>query len=592
MRLIQCHIDNFGTLRDTSVEFSPDLFVCAQPNGWGKSTLAAFLRVMFFGFEGEGRRKGMENERRRYEPWQGGPYGGQVTFEVGGRTYTVTRRFAAKPAGDIFELRDAATNLVSTDFSECLGEELFGINGLSFARTAFVGQNDCATRATDSINAKIGNITDNMNDLDCYEKASAALQDALNKLSPTRKTGRAYQAREEVTRLQTQTRRAEQLATSVRECADAEARARTQWQDLRRQREELRTLAAAAAEVEHAEDEMRRCALSEEQRDQMRRLEEPEEQAEPETRHPARRGLVLWIIGFAAATAGLLAYFLAGRMAPYLAVTVGGAVLLAVGIVLQQVDIGRAERETEQMKEMQTQLMEERAAARTLLTERQADERAARKRYEAARAALAERVESENLPTRAQLEERDRRLEAEAEEARTQAEAYARQLDNLRAACDECAEDAALLPEREAQLARLIRRHDEIQLAGECLSAAKEALTARYMDPLMKSFSACYAVIADAPADGYRMDANANVTLEAYGLQRETESLSRGWQDITGLCLRLAFIDAMYPDEAPFLILDDPLTNFDDAHREAARRLLRMLSGRYQIIYFTCRDVS
>ena len=76
-----------------------------------------------------------------------------------------------KKQEDVFELRDADTNLESRDFTENLGEEIFSINSESFQRTIFISQNDCVTHSTDSINAKIGNLTDNMEDLDCFEKS-------------------------------------------------------------------------------------------------------------------------------------------------------------------------------------------------------------------------------------------------------------------------------------------------------------------------------------------------------------------------------------------------------------------------------------
>ena len=90
MKLIECHIENFGKLRDYTVKFDDGCNIFCRPNGWGKSTLAVFLRVMFFGFEGENRRKEMENERKRYQPWQGGVYGGSLIFETGGKYYRAT----------------------------------------------------------------------------------------------------------------------------------------------------------------------------------------------------------------------------------------------------------------------------------------------------------------------------------------------------------------------------------------------------------------------------------------------------------------------------------------------------------------------
>ena len=68
MKLIKCHIENFGKLSDFTYDFTDGCNTVCEENGWGKSTLAAFLRVMLFGFRNEGKRDPLENERKRYSP--------------------------------------------------------------------------------------------------------------------------------------------------------------------------------------------------------------------------------------------------------------------------------------------------------------------------------------------------------------------------------------------------------------------------------------------------------------------------------------------------------------------------------------------
>ena len=49
MRLLRCHIENFGVLSGFDYEFESGLTVICRENGFGKSTLAAFLKAMFYG---------------------------------------------------------------------------------------------------------------------------------------------------------------------------------------------------------------------------------------------------------------------------------------------------------------------------------------------------------------------------------------------------------------------------------------------------------------------------------------------------------------------------------------------------------------
>ena len=49
MRIIGLHIENFGGLHDYTEAFGERLNVRQHPNGWGKSTLAVFIKAMLYG---------------------------------------------------------------------------------------------------------------------------------------------------------------------------------------------------------------------------------------------------------------------------------------------------------------------------------------------------------------------------------------------------------------------------------------------------------------------------------------------------------------------------------------------------------------
>ena len=187
MKLISCHIENFGRLRNFDHAFEDGLNLFLRENGWGKSTLAAFLCAMFYGMPGTRRRAAGENDRVKYRPWQGGTFGGKILFESGGHIYELTRIFGKKESEDVFDLRDAETNLPDFRFSARIGEELFGLDRESFRRTVFVGQLDCATRTTDNVNALLADLAEQTGDLGGYEDAMKRLTDAANRLTPKRR---------------------------------------------------------------------------------------------------------------------------------------------------------------------------------------------------------------------------------------------------------------------------------------------------------------------------------------------------------------------------------------------------------------------
>lgn len=215
MKILSCHIENFGKIHDYSMRFSDGVNLICEENGWGKSTFAAFIRAMFYGLEGERKRSIAENERKRYKPWQGGIFGGQLVFEIRGKTYLISRVFKDKEANDEFELREAETNLLSKEYTDRIGEEIFHINRESFMRTVFIEQNGCETSSTDDINAKIGRLADHSNDLNNFESAGAKLTEILNKLNPNRATGSIAKRSEEIARYERIVKGGEGLADSI-----------------------------------------------------------------------------------------------------------------------------------------------------------------------------------------------------------------------------------------------------------------------------------------------------------------------------------------------------------------------------------------
>lgn len=107
MKLLECHVDNFGKLSNFDYQFSDGLTVIQEPNGFGKSTLAAFIKAMLYGFPRTAGRNIASNERKKkYIPWQGGTYGGSLDFEFEGVNYRVWRIFGKTAAKDRFSLRD------------------------------------------------------------------------------------------------------------------------------------------------------------------------------------------------------------------------------------------------------------------------------------------------------------------------------------------------------------------------------------------------------------------------------------------------------------------------------------------------------
>ena len=273
MKLIFCHVENFGRLRNFDYRFEEGLNVICRENGWGKSTFSAFLRAMFYGFSGSRRKKAEENERERYRPWQGGIYGGLLVFEAGGKTYEMTRVFGRRESEDEYELRDLETNLLCPDYSARTGEELFCIDRESFSRTVFTGQQDCPAAATDDINALVADLTGRAGDMGDYEAAMKRLAEAANRLTPKRRTGSLYRRAEEIRRLEREKTSGTELAEKIKTCEQRGREAAREEERLTARLQAMESqIRLAAEEEEGARRALERETLTAGNREVYRRL--------------------------------------------------------------------------------------------------------------------------------------------------------------------------------------------------------------------------------------------------------------------------------------------------------------------------------
>ena len=149
MRFVSCYIVGFGCFVNRQFDLSRNIVTMKEDNGWGKTTLSAFLESMLYGFEGRSKDVS-SNERMKYAPWSGGEYGGALVFIYNGKTYRIERSFGRTPSADTVRIFDG-NNMLVYDFgvkAERLGEILFGLERITLKIAQFV-----LAVKTDRINA-------------------------------------------------------------------------------------------------------------------------------------------------------------------------------------------------------------------------------------------------------------------------------------------------------------------------------------------------------------------------------------------------------------------------------------------------------
>ncbi len=178
MKLIECYVNNFGKLSDFSYSFKDGLNVISEENGFGKSTLSAFIKSMLFGLEDTKRTALFENDRKKYEPWQGGAWGGSLTISSGGEEYRIERSFNKKASLDEIRIYELKTGKLTDKFSEkSPGEILLGIDRDGFERTVFLSERETdEKKSINNISAKLSRLTGVAFDMTELDNATKLLE--------------------------------------------------------------------------------------------------------------------------------------------------------------------------------------------------------------------------------------------------------------------------------------------------------------------------------------------------------------------------------------------------------------------------------
>ncbi len=692
MKLLSCHIENFGKLRDFTYYFEDDLNVLFAENGWGKSTLAAFLKVMFYGFDGENRRNGDGNERLRYRPWSGGVYGGSVTFSSGSKTFRMMRTFGARKKEDKFSLYDDETGFISDEYTDRIGEELFSIDRDSFCRTVFWSQTDHETSATTSIQAKIGDLTAQQDDLPAYDAAVKRLRKEMERLRPDRANGLIRKKQDRLALLEADQARLPALNAQLQQCIAQEQALTEQLSRIRLQKQQYalsvherpvheteESESVAAEEVSAAEErltearerfaaeqdrltaaeeklagERERLAVAEEklsslyatrqrilaqgrdEQEQYRQVKEDlQQELEAFTRlQTKRRGTIRAFSAAGILFAVIMLALCLSRVIPmpFLILPIlslaGSAWLLwyAGHSDLPADDSEEIQRLRKEKKWYKSSIrtlsrklrhIDERIQGKELLCEKlrnrlrtmEADVSAQKKSVQeaernvnssanggsisieedlvsSANGGSSPGTGSDSIPSEVAriLTEFDIR----EEECRSRLQEVRGQSEELREMISDCRTSQESLPALKAEISTLLEQYETCTKTLSYLEKARNLFTSRYMNPFLRSFRRYYVLLTGESAESVQTDADLGITILNQGLPRDPSLMSEGTKDMISLCRRMAMIDAMYPGEKPFLVLDDPFSNLDDERIKGGMRFLHTASLEYQILYLTC----
>ena len=137
------------------------------------------------------------------------------------------------------------------------------------------------------------------------------------------------------------------------------------------------------------------------------------------------------------------------------------------------------------------------------------------------------------------------------------------------------------------EIKNMERSYEILKTTESLLIKSQESLLAKYVKPMKDRLNEYLSMVSNK---NFYIDTEFNFTYEENGIRREIDYYSKGIQQLIVLCMRFSFVDCLFSEDKPFIILDDSFVDFDEANLSIIKEVLNKLKEEYQIIYFTCHE--
>ncbi|MCI8388062.1 MAG: AAA family ATPase [Clostridiales bacterium] len=213
MYIEKLQINTFGKLSNLKLEFAPGVNIIEGANESGKSTLAAFIKFMFYGIP--------PKDRTALISWDNSGAAGTLTLNTGTHRYRIERALICtgndtkQTWRETVQLIDLANNLPCHK-GESPGELFFGVDADMFAATAFVSQIGGASTGGAKVAEGIENLLFSADETVNTQRALSKLDSARALLlHKNEKGGRLYELETECAELETKLTKALETSRDI-----------------------------------------------------------------------------------------------------------------------------------------------------------------------------------------------------------------------------------------------------------------------------------------------------------------------------------------------------------------------------------------
>lgn len=187
MKIKSIYIASFGSLKNKKIDFSDGFNVIYGDNENGKTTIMAFIKMMFYGSERSSSQIS-KNIRKKYTPWDGSAMAGSIDFTHFGRNYRIEREFRSSNSTDKVILCDLDLGS-RTPCESDIGLKFFGISSAAFDRSVFINQFGFPGGDPDGeLSNRLSNIALTGDESVSFDTVSTRIQKAKTSLTSKTKT--------------------------------------------------------------------------------------------------------------------------------------------------------------------------------------------------------------------------------------------------------------------------------------------------------------------------------------------------------------------------------------------------------------------
>ena len=188
------YINNFGKFNNYELEFDKGLNVIYGKNESGKTTILNFILMVLYGSQSKSKDL-LQNERRRYKPWNQETMKGFIVIVKDGVEYKIERTFLNSNSTDIVDIYNLNTgSLINIPNPKQPGEYFFGIGYETFKKTLFIFSESIVINndnSKDEITQKLVNLVTTGEEDTSFNSVVSKLDDKIYKIkSRSGKQGR------------------------------------------------------------------------------------------------------------------------------------------------------------------------------------------------------------------------------------------------------------------------------------------------------------------------------------------------------------------------------------------------------------------